>query len=310
MNGKKLLLALTLAGSALMGGSVAAQESIAGCSGCGDVQPVRLAQRGPISAGPVVAVPPRDWNHEMPRNPVSCCDPVLASFANPAMINQIFKYDLDPSGNLASNYGIIFQPNAAFKNAVNNSAFIANVMMGLPYSHFIIRTQMRTDNLPNQAWPTAGKAHLYENMWNSGNNLLANHNLYVEDSPPALLGSPPAQPHNRPSMAPAHMKANGVRYVAKLTYWVAYTDPATGQWMARQITCSNVPSIYVGANINTAMNKIGAGGGTTPQLEVEIGKPGANQNSLSAPVQLTPDEVKAMGLKRNSDLGGIRPIRD
>jgi hypothetical protein len=211
----------------------------------------------------------------------------------------LFDYDLDPAGNLASNYGIKFDPNSnpAFKNAVNNSAFIANVMLGLPYSHFIIRAQMRTDNVANQAWPSLGKAHLYENVWNAGNNHQWNHNLYVEDSSfPNLLGSA-SQPFPRPNMAPGHMKADGTRYVIKLTYWVAYTDPASGQWVARQIICTNVPSIYVGANINTANMKMAPG--FKPKLEVELGKAGASADSLGEVVKLSPQEVRDLGLKRN-----------
>jgi hypothetical protein len=299
MKRKNLFLALALVGSALTGGSAVAQNGTLGCSSCGVVEPVKMAQVQMQAPGR--AAPRGDWE-QGPKPSSLCCDPKL----NTMKFGDMFKYDPTVYPVSGSKYGLKFYPTPAFKAAIDNTAFMANVLLGLPYSHFIVRANMRTDNTPNQSWPLLGStpsASVYYNSLNlPSHNLGGLQNLYVEDSPlgqMAFVHTPYAFPFG----APTHMRADGTRYAIQFTYWVAYwqgDDPVHGQWVAVPVNCANLLPQYLGVNPSSSVAKVAGGQGDNSGIISESAPPSANAPTMTfgKPVVLSAEEAKQLNLRK------------
>lgn len=252
----------------------------------------KLAQLDPVRGRPMQASDPV----AMPHNPVPqengapsiCCDPAM--FVPISQFMGMFKDD-PLNGLISANFGIIFNPTPAFKNAVNNTAFVANTLLGLPFSHFIIRAEMRTDDQPHTAFVPGTLASTF------GGRIVRgwNQNFYVEDSPLSSVMAANANPFTQMLNAPSDMVRDGRRYIVKFTYWVAYTD-RTGNWVARQVICNNVPDRYIGISKDTVGAKIGAGA-NGPTISTGEDAPGGGRMTFGNPVPLRPEEIQMLRQK-------------
>jgi hypothetical protein len=302
---KSLLLAsaLTLAFSGTAIASDAPQPGAAGCTSCAlptsnASAPVKMAQVQMQAPGR--AAPRGDWEQD-PKGGRICCDPQI----NTMKIGTMFNYDPNVIPVSGSKYGLKFNPTPAFKAAIDNTAFMANVLLGLPYSHFIVRANMRTDNTPNQSWPLLGttpSASAYYNSLNlPSHNLGGLQNLYVEDSPlgqMAFVHTPYAFPFG----APTHMRADGTRYAVQFTYWVAYLrrTPAGEQWVAVPVDCANLLPQYLGVNPNSSVAKVIGGQQGTGGMISDSSPSTTNAPSMTfgQPVVLSSEEVKQLNLRK------------
>jgi hypothetical protein len=303
---KSLLLAsaLTLAFSGAAMAGDASSAGAAGCSSCAlptsnAIAPVKMAQVQQAQIAGRTAAVKGDWEQN-PKESRICCDPQI----NTMKIGVMFNYDPNVVPVSGSKYGLKFNPTPAFKAAIDNTAFMANVLLGLPYSHFIVRANMRTDNGPNQSWPLLGStpsASLYYGGLNSSHDLGGMQNLYVEDSPlgqMAFVHTPYAFPFGTPT----HMRADGTRYAVKFTYWVAYWhgDPRTGQWVAVPVNCANLLPQYLGVNPSSSVAKVIGGQQGTGGIISDSAPSTENAPSMTfgTPVVLSADEVKQLNLRK------------
>jgi hypothetical protein len=221
----------------------------------------------------------------------------------------MFSFD-GPTG-FTSNYGWKFTPNAAFSNAMNNTAFIVNVMAGLPYSHFIMLGDMRTDNNAafgnSEPWSDA----LLPTYWNRLTSTPTAFNVTLPTTMawPQILGvwdSPignanpgnwnSSDPYLHSIVQPNHMRRDGTRYIMKVTFWIAYFEPGTDRWVRKQVICNNVPDRYIGTRINASGMRVGGGSGPVGEFTVgdETASANAANMSFGPTVPMSPAEVSAM----------------
>lgn len=271
-------------------------SALASCAAC--AAPADVAQqdepRRPRQASEAFAMPrggPIKGEHG---SPSICCDPAM--FIPVAQFQSMFKDD-PSAGNIASNFGFTFNPTPAFVSSVNNTAFIANTLLGLPFSHFIIRAETRTDDQPHGSFVPG----TLDATWNSFGRVVRgwNQNFYVEDSNLGYVMAANTNPFTVALNAPSDMVRDGRRYIVKFTYWVAYTDPRTHEWVARQVVCNNVPNRYIGISKDTVGMKIGAGNSNGPVIIAEdvVADPQGSTMSFGKPVPLRPEEVQMLRLK-------------
>lgn len=268
-----------------------------GCASC--ATPVHLAQLGPVRGRPMqaseaVSLPVTGPKQGEGGAPAICCDPAMY-----IPINQFMSmfHDDPATGNITSNYGFTFHPTPAFVTSVNNTAFIANTLLGLPFSHFIIRAEMRTDDVAHTAFVPGTLPATFSGFGRVVQGW--NQNFYVEDSPLGYVMASNANPFTLALNSPTDMVRDGRRYIVKFTYWVAYTDPRTGQWVARQVICNNVPDRYIGISKDTVGMKIGAGAPNGPIIMAEDSN-GAPSGSMKfgQPVPLRSEEIEMLKKRR------------
>ena len=296
---KSLLLAsaISLLVSSPVMAETATAPALASCAACAAPADPALQDepRRPRQVAEAVAMPSRGPIKGGDGGPSICCDPAM--FIPVAQFQSMFKDD-PTGGNVTSNFGFTFSPTPAFTSSVNNTAFIANTLLGLPFSHFIIRAEMRTDDQPHGSFVPG----TLDTTWNTFGRVVRgwNQNFYVEDSNLGYVMAANANPFTAALNAPTDMVRDGRRYIVKFTYWVAYMDPRTREWVARQVVCNNVPNRYIGISKDTVGMKVGAGNSTGPVIMAEDVAPAQQASTMSfgKPVPLRPEEVQMLRLKK------------
>lgn len=216
-----------------------------------------------------------------------CCDPALATMSMSAM----FSEDLAPAGSLTSNYGLLFNPTAAFNTALDNTAFMAAVMGGIPtvpgtMAWLVVEAEMRTTNLPNATWPIVNSPTYGSPIAGQFGNILAWNQV-----PPNTV-TPSLDPHNRAwvnALLPAQMRTDGTIYQVRLTYWMYRF--INGRWYRRPVVCSNARDRYVTIQKNQSQR------GAAPQLEIASGEAPLNEADARmrmGDIALSPAEVSAL----------------
>ena len=225
----------------------------------------------------------------------SCCDPALATMD----LRTMFSLDLQPSGNLTSNYGVKFTPTAAYQTALDNTAFMAAVMGGISVAPgsmnwFVVEVEMQTDNVPgNTVWPIPYSPSFgtpVTGVW-------GNSSILAYNQVPASTATGWQSPHTvawTNSLSPPHMRPDGTRYQMRFTYWL-YSFK-NGVFTKRPVICSNVREQYIGVRINQALRSAGAA--KPPALEMTTADaPVSGPNSVKSvgeEVVLTPAQISSL----------------
>lgn len=296
-------LAAVTFGCFSVGAGLASAQQAAPCADCAVGDREKQAQPDPSSKAEGQVVARRDVGREVrgdPRPLVTCCDPVLGTLN----IGAMFGKDSMPGGNFGSNYGITFNPTAAFSAAMNNTSFIANVTGGVSpgLSWLLLVGELRTDNVP-LGTPMLTSGNL-PTLWNIFTPLGGTQNLAMWDSPAANVlnvnwggFNPFVYRYAGPVLGAPHMRADGTRYILKLSYVMAYQDP-TGHWQFRQIECNNARVRYVGFTINSAATRASGGTGAGGALQVvtamESGDQGSKSTGFSQPIPSPDMLIKQM----------------
>lgn len=227
----------------------------------------------------------------------SCCAQDLTS----ANMLTMFSEELLPGGNLTSNYGLAFNPTAAFGTAMDNSAFMVAVMAGIPVTPgqnwLALEAQLRTDNVPgNTVWPIpSGPFGTVVPAMPGSLSILA----YNDVAYTSLTGIQIPRPHNRAylnGLSPAHMRPDGTRYQLRLTYWLYSYNPKTDKITKRPVTCNGLPARTIGIRKNVAQGL--RAGSAAPRLEMTTEAAPVNQANtrmtIGQAVELSPAEVSAL----------------
>lgn len=261
---------------------------------------MQLAQLMPSAVQQAPAATRGTPHNDFPKeySPIrTCCDPALQSIIG----SNLFGLDVQAGSSMSANYGWNFLPTPAYTAAVNNTAFIANVMGGYSSSFLVLVADLKTDNDP-----VAGSAAPWSAAALPATYTSATFTTFVP-GPSKILGvwdSNPANVLNTnwfaidqfkiPQVAPTHMRTDGTRYIAKLSYWLYFKVPGTNQWQKRQVFCNNVPEMYAGSRINTSGMRV-AQGGSIGEIISGSAQPSENAGMrLGGPQTLTPDELNSL----------------
>jgi hypothetical protein len=302
---RSLFLVSTVAAFGLMFASMPAwagspSTDCAACAAPPQVQ-LQMAQLGPMVGQAAQAAPRSTPRDDFPKEygPLrTCCDPALA----PIKGGTLFGLDVAPGSNFSANYGWNFLPTPAYTAAVNNTAFIANVMGGYSSSYLVLVADLKTDNNAAAGSSAPWSSATLPVDWSS-----ATFTTFVP-GPSKILGVWDSAPANTlgtnwfaidqfkiPQVAPNHMRPDGTRYIAKLSYWLYFQVGKT--WQKRQVFCNNVPEMYAGTRINTSAFKVAPGGQSGPMGEFISGSAAPAENSgmrMGTPQAVTPDELNSL----------------
>jgi hypothetical protein len=309
--GPVLAAAFVLTAGSAFAGPVQGSDAI-NCANCSsaNLQVAQLVPRpGGLPTQAVQAIIPRDQLlQEGNRGLSTCCDPKLAGFK----IKSMFAEDMILGQPFGAAYGVTWNPsgNIPFLEAMENTAFIANVMAGVSYSHFILEAELRTKNVKGQPLPATAAATMAE--WAGGTTMTPGWPTFIGvwDSP-WLPSSDPNfnlnwnhfNPFNRTTVAtsgPAHptgtvaphFRADGTLYSVRFSYAMAYF--VNGIWTRRAVYCNNArPQYWVFQKGDTSASKL-AGGASGGLQSVTFDADPISEGrgvTLGAPVPMRPDEI-------------------
>lgn len=219
----------------------------------------------------------------------SCCDPILTTTD---MLTQ-FQEELALGGNLTSTFGLKFNPTPAFQTAMDNSAFMAAIMAGLPLtpgqSFLVLEAEMRTDNIPgNTTWPIVYDPNfgpVVPTASGSWSILAFNDVSYT-----SVTGVQTPAPYSQSHLSPNHMKKDGTRYQFYMTYWLYTFDWAAMKYTKRQVICNDVEGIYMGIRDNRSTSR-GSKSSIEKTISLRMASGRDTKMSLGRAIQLTPEQV-------------------